>query len=134
MEEEKKRKAEEERMNYIELEGKLQENLGKESDILEDSKVEEEPTISLNYKLYRNLVKETNPKLTGYQDYQESLRISREKKAKGEYDKNNIIENTNIPTPNFYNKFIKNVVKINTYIDSEGKISKKNNPFVFFKK
>ena len=119
-EEEKKKKKEEERINYLELFEKMRENLDKEN---ED---EEDIQLNFQYKLYKGFVKETNLSLHAYDDYLELLKIAKERKEKGDYDYNNMVENTGVKKkPNAYEKFIKNIARINTYVNAEGKIEKK---------
>jgi len=128
-EEEKKKKKEEERINYLELFEKMRENLNKEN---ED---EEDIQLNFQYKLYKGFVKETNLSLNAYNDYLELLEIAKERKKKGDYDYNNMVENKGIKKKNAYTNFINNFAKLNTYIDDEGKIAKYNNPkFIFSKK
>ena len=119
-EEEKKKKKEEERINYLELLEKMRENLDKEN---ED---EEDIQLNFQYKLYKGFVKETNLSLHAYDDYLELFKIAKERKEKGDYDYNNMVENTGVKKkPNAYEKFIKNIARINTYVNAEGKIEKK---------
>ena len=126
-EEEKKKKKEEERINYLELLEKMRENLEKEED-------EEDIQLNFQYKLYKGFVKETNLGLNAYNDYLELLEIAKERKLKGDYDYNNMVENKGIiKKTNAYNKFISNFAKINTYVDSDGKLVKYNNPMNMFK-
>ena len=126
-EEEKKKKKEEERINYLELLEKMRENLEKEED-------EEDIQLNFQYKLYKGFVKETNLGLNAYSDYLELLEIAKERKLKGDYDYNNMVENKGIiKKTNAYNKLISNFAKLNTYIDSDGKLVKYNNPMNMFK-
>ena len=127
-EEEKKKKKEEERLNYLELLEKMRENLEKEED-------EEDIKLSFQYKLYKGFVKETNLGLNAYNDYLELLEIAKERKNRGDYDYNNMVENKGIiKKNNAYNRFVNNFAKINTYVDSEGKLAKYNNPLSIFGK
>ena len=127
-EEEKKKKKEEERINYLELLEKMRENLEKEED-------EEDIKLSFQYKLYKGFVKETNLGLNAYNDYLELLEIAKERKNRGDYDYNNMVENKGIiKKNNAYNRFVSNFAKINTYVDSEGKLAKYNNPLSIFGK
>ena len=125
-EEEKKKKKEEERINYLELLEKMRENLEKEED-------EKDIQLNFQYKLYKGFVKETNLGLHAYDDYLELLEIAKERKLKGDYDYNNMVENKGIiKNTNAYNKLINNFAKLNTYIDSDGKLVKYNNPMNMF--
>ena len=127
-EEEKKKKKEEERINYLELLEKMRENLEKEED-------EEDIKLSFQYKLYKGFVKETNLGLNAYNDYLELLEIAKERKNRGDYDYNNMVENKGIiKKNNAYNRFVNNFAKINTYVDSEGKLVKYDNPLSIFGK
>ena len=127
-EEEKKKKKEEERINYLELVEKMRENLEKEED-------EEDIQLNFQYKLYKGFVKETNLSLNAYNDYLELLEIAKQRKLKGEYDYNNMVENKGIiKKKNAYSNFINNFAKLNTYIDKDGKLAKYNNPLSMFKK
>ena len=127
-EEEKKKKKEEERINYLELLAKMRENLEKEED-------EEDIQLNFQYKLYKGFVKETNLALNAYNDYLELLEIAKERKLKGDYDYNNMVENKDLKKKqNAYSKFIKNISKLNTYINEEGKLVKYDNPLTMFDK
>ena len=126
-EEEKKKKKEEERINYLELFEKMRENLDKEN--------EDEQDIQLNfqYKLYKGFVKETNLSLHAYDDYLELLKIAKERQSKGEYDYNNIVENTGVKKKsNAYTNLIHNFARLNTYIDANGNLVKRNDPIQLF--
>ena len=120
-EEERKKKAEEERINYLELLDKMRENLEKEED-------EEDVKLSLKYKLSKGLVQETDLSIDAYKDYLELMNLVKERKSKGDYDYNNIVENKKeINKGNvLYNKLVNNVAKMETYIDSSGKIAVKS--------
>ena len=127
-EEEKKKKKEEERINYLELLEKMKENLAKEED-------EKDIQLNFQYKLYKGFVKETNLGLNAYNDYLELLKIAKERQSKGDYDYNNMVENKGIiKKKNAYNNLINNFVKLNTYIGSDGKLVKYNNPMSMFLK
>ena len=127
-EEEKKKKKEEERINYLELLEKMRENLDKEEN-------EEDIQLNFEYKLYKGLVKETNLGLNAYNDYLELYEIAKERKIKGDYDYNNMVENKGIvKKTNAYNKFINNFAKLNSYVNEEGKLVKYNNPLNMFNK
>ena len=107
---------------------KMRENFEKEEN-------EEDIKLNFEYKLYKGLVKETNLGLNAYNDYLELMEIAKERKIKGDYDYNNMIENKGIKKANdTYNKFVSNFAKINTYVDAEGKIAKYNNPLSIFGK
>ena len=107
----------------MELFDKMRDNLEKEED-------DEDIKLSFKYKLCKGLVHETNLSLNAYNDYLELLELAKERKTKGDYDYNNMIEvNNKNKTENAYDKFLKhvnNVAQINTYIDEEGKIAYKN--------
>ena len=129
-EEEKKKKKEEERINYLELLEKMRENLEKEED-------EEDIQLNFQYKLYKGFVKETNLALNAYNDYLELLEIAKERKLKGDYDYNNMVENKDLKKKqkeNAYTKFVKNFSKLNTYINEDGKLVKYDNPLTMFNK
>ena len=129
-EEEKKKKKEEERINYLELLAKMRENLEKEED-------EEDIQLNFQYKLYKGFVKETNLALNAYNDYLELLEIAKERKLKGDYDYNNMVENKDLKKKqkeNAYTKFVKNFSKLNTYINADGKLVKYDNPLTMFNK
>ena len=127
-EEEKKKKKEEERINYLELLAKKRENLEKEED-------EEDIQLNFQYKLYKGFVKETNLALNSYNDYLELLEIAKERKLKGDYDYNNMVENKDLKKKqNAYSKFVKNISKLNTYINEDGKLVKYDNPLTMFDK
>ena len=123
-EEEKKKKAEEERINYMELFDKMRINLEKEEE-------DEDIKLSFKYKLCKGLVNETNQSLNAYNDYLELVELAKERKNKGEYDYNNIVEVNKIKKESQYNKFLKNINKVaqmNTYIDPNGNIAFKGKP------
>ena len=128
-EEEKKKKKEEERLNYLELVEKMRENLEKEED-------EEDIQLNFQYKLYKGFVKETNLGLNAYNDYLELLEIAKERKLKGDYDYNNMVENKGIVKKKNegYLNFINNFAKLNTYVDKDGKLAKYNSPLGILKK
>ena len=127
-EEEKKKKKEEERINYLELFEKMKENLEKEED-------EEDIQLNFQYKLYKGFVKETNLGLNAYNDYLELLEIAKQRKLKGDYDYNNMVENKGIiKKKNAYDNFIHKFAKLNTYIGSDGKLVKYENPKNLFLK
>ena len=106
----------------------MRENLEKEED-------EEDIQLNFQYKLYKGFVKETNLSLNAYNDYLELLEIAKQRKLKGEYDYNNMVENKGIiKKKNAYSNFINNFAKLNTYIDKDGKLAKYNNPLSMFKK
>ena len=120
-EEERKKKAEEERVNYLELFDKMRENLEKEED-------DEDVKLSFKYKLCKGLVHETNLSVNAYKDYLELLELAKERKSKGQYDYNNIIENKKEEKKiSAYNKLLNNVAQMKTYVDSSGKIAVKSN-------
>ena len=122
-EEEKKKKAEEERINYLELFDKMRDYLEKEEE-------DEDVQLNFKYKLCKGLVQETNLGVNAYNDYLELLEIAKERKLRGDYDYNNIIENKDgkkKPILTAYGKLLKNVAKMETYIDSNGKIAVKKN-------
>ena len=108
-EEERKKKAEEERINYLELFDKMRDYLEKEED--DDN---------------------------AYNDYLELMEIAKERKLRGDYDYNNMVENKNDkikPKLTAYNKFLNNIARMETYVDSDGKIAvKKNVPVTGFGK
>jgi len=118
-EEERKKKAEEERINYLELFDKMRENLEKEED-------DEDVKLSFRYKLCKGLVHETKLGTNAYREYLELKELAKEKKTKGEYDYNNILESENKKSEtNTYNKFLNNMAQMKTYVDSSGKIAVK---------
>ena len=122
-EEEKKKKAEEERINYLELFDKMRDYLEKEEE-------DEDVQLNFKYKLCKGLVQETNLGVNAYNDYLELLEIAKERKLRGDYDYNNIIENKDgkkKPILTAYGKLLKNVAKMETYIDSNGKIAVRKN-------
>ena len=130
-EEERKKRAEEERINYFELFDKMRDYLEKEED-------DEDVQLNFQYKLCKGLVQETNLSANAYNDYLELMEIAKERKLKGDYDYNNIIENKtgkNKPKITAYNKLLNNVAKMETYVDSDGKIAvRKNLPATGFGK
>ena len=130
-EEERKKKAEEERINYLELFDKMRDYLEKEED-------DEDVQLNFKYKLCKGLVQETNLSLNAYNDYLELMEIAKERKLRGDYDYNNMVENKNDkikPKLTAYNKFLNNIARMETYVDSDGKIAvKKNVPVTGFGK
>ena len=126
-EEEKKKKKEEERLNYLELFEKMRENLDKEDQDEEDIK------LNFQYKLYKGFVKETNLGLNAYDDYLELLQLAKERKIRGVYDQNNMVEKKEeakkpVNRASAYDNLISNVAKLNTYIDSSGQLAQYKNP------
>ena len=120
-EEDRKKKAEEERINYLELNDKMQEYLEKEED-------DEDVKLSFKYRLCKGLVHETNLNVNAYKDYLELMELVKERKSKGEYDYNNIIEKKNEEKKSSaYNQLLNNVAQMKTYVDSSGKIAVKTN-------
>ena len=108
----------------------MRENLEKEED-------EEDIQLNFQYKLYKGFVKETNLALNAYNDYLELLEIAKERKLKGDYDYNNMVENKDLKKKqkeNAYTKFVKNFSKLNTYINEDGKLVKYDNPLTMFNK
>lgn len=132
-EEERKKKKEEERINYLELFEKMRENLEKED------QDEEDIQLNFQYKLYKGFVKETNLGLNAYNDYLELLQLAKERKIKGVYDQNNMVEKKEevkkpVNRASAYNNLISNVAKLNTYIDSSGQLAQYKNPLSMFSK
>ncbi len=126
-EEERKKKKEEERINYLELFQKMRENLNKEE------QDEEDIQLNFQYKLYKGFVKETNLGLNAYEDYLELLQLAKERKIRGVYDQNNMVERKEevkkpINRASAYDKLISNVVKLSTYVDSNGQLAQYKNP------
>ena len=120
-EEERKKRAEEERINYLELFDKMRENLEKEED-------DEDVKLSFRYKLCKGLVHETKLGTNAYREYLELKELAKQRKTKGEYDYNNILETEGKKSEiNTYNRFLNNVARMNTYVDSSGKIAVKSN-------
>ena len=118
-EEERKKRAEEERINYLELFDKMRENLEKEED-------DEDVKLSFRYKLCKGLVHETKLGTNAYREYLELKELAKQRKTKGEYDYNNILETEGKKSEiNTYNRFLNNVARMNTYVDSSGKIAVK---------
>ena len=122
-EEERKKREERERINYLELLDKMRDNLEKEED-------DEDVQLNFKYKLCKGLVQETNLSANAYNDYLELVELAKERKAKGDYDYNNLIEmksnETNKSNSSAYNKFLNNAAQMKTYVDSEGKIAVKS--------
>jgi hypothetical protein len=126
-EEERKKKKEEERLNYLELFEKMRENLDKED------QDEEDIQLNFQYKLYKGFVKETNLGLNAYNDYLELLQLAKERKIRGIYDQNNMVEKKEedkkpVKRASAYDNLISNVAKLNTYIDSTGQLAQYKNP------
>ena len=71
----------------MELFDKMRINLEKEEE-------DEDIKLSFKYKLCKGLVNETNQSLNAYNDYLELVELAKERKNKGEYDYNNIVEVT----------------------------------------
>lgn len=122
-EEERKKRAEQERLNYLELFEKMKDNLEKEED-------EEDVQLNFTYRLCKGLVQETNLSVNAYNDYLELVEFAKERKTKGDYDYNNLLEiktnETNKSNSSAYNKLLNNVAQMKTYVDSEGKIAVKS--------
>jgi hypothetical protein len=133
-EEEIKKKKEEERLNYLELLEKMRENLDKED------QDEEDIQLNFQYKLYKGFVKETNLGLNAYNDYLELLQLAKERKIRGVYDQNNMVEKKEEETKkrvnrgSVYDNLISNVAKLNTYIDSSGQLAQVKNPLSILSK
>ena len=133
-EEERKKKKEEERLNYLELFEKMRENLDKED------QDEEDIQLNFQYKLYKGFVKETNLGLNAYNDYLEMLNLAKERKIRGIYDQNNMVEKKEEETKkrvnrgSVYDNLISNVAKLNTYIDSSGQLAQVKNPLSILSK
>ena len=132
-EEEKKKKKEEERLNYLELFEKMRENLDKEDQDEEDIK------LNFQYKLCKGFVKETNLGLNAYNDYLELLQLAKERKIRGVYDQNNMVEKKEeakkpVNRASAYDNLISNVAKLNTYIDSSGQLAQYKNPLAMLSK
>ena len=124
-EEERKKKAEEERVNYLELLDKMRENLEKEDE-------DEDVKLNFQYKLCKGLVHETDLSENAYGDYLELMEIAKNRKSKGEYDYNNLVETSNNKKESSaYNKLLNNVAQMKTYVDSSGKIAIKDSQPTF---
>ena len=103
----------------------MRENLEKEDE-------DEDVKLNFQYKLCKGLVHETDLSENAYGDYLELMEIAKNRKSKGEYDYNNLVETSdNKKESSAYNKLLNNVAQMKTYVDSSGKIAIKDSQPTF---
>ena len=78
--------------------------------------------------------------LNAYNDYLELLQLAKERKIRGVYDQNNMVEKKEeeakkpVNRASAYDNLISKVAKLNTYIDSSGQLAQVKNPLSILSK